>query len=348
MKEKRSPIPFRIISLILTLGWMGLIFYLSHQTSGESSSLSGGLIEGVVKFLFPNASAATLEAAVSGLQFIVRKGAHFGAFTILGIFSCMAFITYKIPLPVKGAIGFTVAVIYAASDEYHQTFIEGRSGELRDIIIDSCGALLGVSTCIGIYLLTRKFMKRDKKMRKKQYMKLCDNLLQRIKAAEKEKELLLEEISSLKEKIDLQAEEIAALKESKALETKPEETSLLSSEETEEIEKIEEAEKVEESKEEEEPITISEPQLSEEVNNAAKIIGKIVLSAATYCNNLTAIDTGSNVKELVNLILGRSEVAKAEILRISALKIDPEQKLKAMEMEQNEAEDYFKSVMAQK
>ena len=55
-----------------------------------------------------------------------------------------------------------------------------------------------------------------------------------------------------------------------------------------------------------------------------------------------------NAKELVNLILGRTEVAKGEILRLSQSVLDGEEMLAAMEREYNEAEDYFKSVMAQK
>ena len=45
----------------------------------------------------------------------------------------------------------------------------------------------------------------------------------------------------------------------------------------------------------------------------AKVIGQIVVSAAEYSNKLT-IGSNSSQKELVNLILGKTEVAKSEIL----------------------------------
>jgi VanZ family protein len=35
-------------------------------------------------------------------------------------------------------------MLYAASDEWHQTFIEGRVGCVTDVIIDTCGSILGV------------------------------------------------------------------------------------------------------------------------------------------------------------------------------------------------------------
>ncbi len=321
------------------LGWMGLIYFLSAQTAPQSSQLSGGMIEAVVKAIFPNADASTVESTVAELQFIVRKGAHFIAYTVLGLLSCMAFITYKIPLPVKGAIGFTVAVLYSVADEYHQTFIPGRSGELRDILIDSCGALLGAGSCVGIYLLIRKRKNRkskEPKMNKKHYMELCENLRERLQLADGENKFLLEEITALKQQIEKQTEEIGLLKQAAEVAEKP----IENAEPPEETDLLEEEEAVSN------PVVL--PELSQDVNVASKIIGKIVLSAAKHCNNLTALDQSPNVKELVNLILGRSEVAKAEILRISTSQMELGEKVYAMEIECKEAEDYFQSVMAQK
>ena len=41
-------------------------------------------------------------------------------------------------------LSIIVCALYAASDEFHQLFISGRSGEIRDIIIDSCAAMVGI------------------------------------------------------------------------------------------------------------------------------------------------------------------------------------------------------------
>lgn len=43
-----------------------------------------------------------------------------------------------------------VTMIYASTDEFHQLFVDGRSGEVKDVLIDTCGAVLGV---FGILLL---------------------------------------------------------------------------------------------------------------------------------------------------------------------------------------------------
>ncbi|WP_245575523.1 VanZ family protein [Alkalicoccus chagannorensis] len=51
-----------------------------------------------------------------------------------------------------GWTALIICVVYAASDEYHQTFIPGRSGEVSDVVIDGIGAFVGIS----FYLLIRK------------------------------------------------------------------------------------------------------------------------------------------------------------------------------------------------
>lgn len=35
-------------------------------------------------------------------------------------------------------------MMYAASDELHQKFVDGRSAEIRDVCIDTCGVILGI------------------------------------------------------------------------------------------------------------------------------------------------------------------------------------------------------------
>jgi VanZ family protein len=41
--------------------------------------------------------------------------------------------------------GALIAIAYAASDEFHQTFVEGRHGAVTDVLIDSAGVLIAVA-----------------------------------------------------------------------------------------------------------------------------------------------------------------------------------------------------------
>ena len=78
----------------------------------------------------------------------------------------------------------------------------------------------------------------------------------------------------------------------------------------------------------------------------AKVIGKIVVSAAEYSNKLSVGGTDKN-KELLNLILGKTEIAKAEILAV--IEGDDTLQVKSMKMDQIAVEsiEYFESVAAQ-
>ena len=86
--------------------------------------------------------------------------------------------------------------------------------------------------------------------------------------------------------------------------------------------------------------------LNRETEYGATVIGEIVVSAARYCNSLTR-EPSENAKELVNLILGRTEVAKAEILKLISENCDFEAKKDKIIREKAAAEDYFQSVAAQ-
>ncbi len=88
--------------------------------------------------------------------------------------------------------------------------------------------------------------------------------------------------------------------------------------------------------------------VNEETSFGASIIGKIVVEATTKCNELTSLPDNENVKELVNLILGRTEVAKSEILKIISTHSELQEKKEQILAVQTAASDYFDSVMAQK
>jgi len=101
-----------------------------------------------------------------------------------------------------------------------------------------------------------------------------------------------------------------------------------------------------EQKEDETVPEILKKEISEDMGYAAKIIGEIVVDATIKCNKLT-IGGDVSKRELVNLILGRSEVAKAEILKAITQEISFEEKKLIIDNEKKACEDYFFSVLAQ-
>ena len=72
-----------------------------------------------------------------------------------------------------------------------------------------------------------------------------------------------------------------------------------------------------------------------------------MVSSANYSNQLTA-DGNTAYKELVNLILGRCEIAKGEILSAVCSECDNATKIQLIDSVKRETEEYFLSVMAQR
>ena len=114
---------------------------------------------------FRSIDKATQDSIVEGLQFIVRKGAHFTAYAILGGL-CFANLRSlnKFKLKSNFLIALVISALYAASHELHQYFVPGRSCEFRDVMIDSCGALTGIIVVIIFSKIIQKLnkIKRDK------------------------------------------------------------------------------------------------------------------------------------------------------------------------------------------
>lgn len=102
-----------------------VVFIFSHQTGSQSSEMSDNLW--------------------------IRKLAHISEYTVLSFF-VYAYISNISTLMYKKIITSTIiSVLLAISDEIHQTFIPGRSGNLVDVFIDSIGIVGGTSISYFLY-----------------------------------------------------------------------------------------------------------------------------------------------------------------------------------------------------
>lgn len=156
----KRPLAF-LLSALPAILCMVLIFTFSAQTAEISSKTSGDLIERHLSLLpsgFDDMSAAPQEEIVESLQFIVRKGAHFTVYALLGML-CMAPAFVMLHRLTRSAFAaWGIAVLYAVTDEIHQYFVPGRSCEVRDVLIDAGGAALGILCLLGVagLILRRK------------------------------------------------------------------------------------------------------------------------------------------------------------------------------------------------
>ena len=130
----------KIIYLIMLFAWLAFIYVNSLLNGAASGSLSGGITEKIYNILVN----IHVNIRIETLHLIIRKLAHITEFFILGIIMFLNVYQYfKEP---KYYIGFSLGLCILASliDETIQTFIDGRSGSIVDVGIDSIGFILSI------------------------------------------------------------------------------------------------------------------------------------------------------------------------------------------------------------
>lgn len=146
----------RVILIILLLGTFYIIFKFSSHNSQESSGISKKVSESIVEITNKDKPIQEKNKIVKFLEPRIRKLAHFSIYTVVGFLLMSLCFTYKISINKKIIISLILGFIYACSDELHQTFVAGRSGEARDVLIDSSGVFVGILISISCYKLYKR------------------------------------------------------------------------------------------------------------------------------------------------------------------------------------------------
>ncbi len=118
-----------LVKWLPVLTWAIVIFVLS--TSYFSAENTSKIVDPILRFLMPGASAATISL---GHDF-VRKSAHFTNYAIL--FWLLA----SGPMRERPYLALGLCMLYAFLDEGHQMFVPDRTPSLYDVALDSTGAL---------------------------------------------------------------------------------------------------------------------------------------------------------------------------------------------------------------
>lgn len=134
----------KTISIVLLILWMIIIFSFSSADANKSTGTSDKVITTMIEIKDKITDQETpineKEIIVKNSSFYVRKIAHITEYLILGLLMFNALKQFNI-LNIYYAI--ILCVLYSCTDEFHQLFINGRSGSFRDVLIDTIGILLG-------------------------------------------------------------------------------------------------------------------------------------------------------------------------------------------------------------
>ena len=169
--EKDISIPNLLLAVlfwILTAGWIVLIFYYSSESGTDSTERSLSVLR-YIKIVFG-------ESIITDV--VLRKTAHVIEYSILTVLSFLAVrftnktsqIRSYAESPVKLvksdnemyiALSLWLSLLTAVTDEYHQLFVDGRDGSIRDVLIDSIGIVIVLIIIRIIFTIYLRYLGRN-------------------------------------------------------------------------------------------------------------------------------------------------------------------------------------------
>ena len=154
----------RAILIILLLGIFYIIFGFSGQEGEKSGSISRQITEAVTKNIkqIQTLEETQKEITLKKIEHIIRKLAHFSLYTVVGILMMSLMSTYNIEQIKRYGVSLGVGMIYAISDEIHQSFIPDRTPAVGDVFIDTCGVIFGIILVRVVMLIILKVKNTNK------------------------------------------------------------------------------------------------------------------------------------------------------------------------------------------
>jgi VanZ family protein len=98
-------------------------------------------------------------------DYLIKKTAHLTLYGMLGLLFYRMFRMYKFDLQDSGFYAVICAMFYGISDEFHQSFIAGRTSRPYDVLFDTIGAATAILVLWSILqILPKKLEKWPKKL----------------------------------------------------------------------------------------------------------------------------------------------------------------------------------------
>ena len=132
------------------LTWLCVIFVGS--TDLMSAEQTSRFLVPLLRWLKPDISTE----ALAQVHFFVRKLGHISEYAIFALLLWRALrsgTNLQMKLPILFVAAWILCGVFAATDEFHQSFVSSRTASPIDVMTDVCGALIGLAVCL---VLARK------------------------------------------------------------------------------------------------------------------------------------------------------------------------------------------------
>ena len=173
MKKKRVVVV--IILIVLAVLWILGIYKLSSMNTSNSNGKSSGIIgvfiedtlEVTNKYGITNSHPddTKLEKASQLLNAPLRKVMHASVYFVLALIIIVVtnYLFHNKKYLISAIITLGLILVAAGFDEYHQTFVDGRTGAVKDVLIDTAGGVAGIMFYGTYYYVYKKGYKKGLK-----------------------------------------------------------------------------------------------------------------------------------------------------------------------------------------
>lgn len=148
----------KILLWIAVIGMSAMIFGFSSHTGEQSSGLSEKLAETIIIKIekIIGVDLTQKNEVFEMFHFILRKSAHFAEYAVLGLLSFLLVESYGFSIKICAVSALLYCFLFAACDEAHQLFVDGRSGSITDVFVDFAGSFLGIMLCMIVFWYKKK------------------------------------------------------------------------------------------------------------------------------------------------------------------------------------------------
>ncbi|MDD9265778.1 VanZ family protein [Paenibacillus sp. GCM10023248] len=168
MQQSSSKFYFYAFTVAAVL-WMAFIFFKSGETYQQQTlrPLLEAKLGGSALFRhFPRLSftydgqLVSWQDPVGVIEFFIRKAGHVSEYAILALLWIIALLAKPVRVIMTLVTSSIISVLYAASDEWHQTFVDGRTGHAIDVVVDTIGVLLAVLVVLAVLGIRARIKRR--------------------------------------------------------------------------------------------------------------------------------------------------------------------------------------------
>lgn len=149
--------------------WMAFIFLKSAESYQQQSLrplLESKLAGFQLMSIFPHWEFSydhqkiSWQDPIGAIEFFIRKAGHVSEFAILALLWSLALLAKPVKVIIALLTSSIISLVYAASDEWHQTFVKGRTGHGIDVAVDAIGILLAILLVLVVLWVRTRIKRR--------------------------------------------------------------------------------------------------------------------------------------------------------------------------------------------